>query len=306
MLQTAGGRRVELKVHRCLWSGAHPENSLAAILECYREGVARAEIDVAILADADFLIMHDATLDRTTTGRGRVDATTRREAAHLRLLQDGRPTTERPPLLSEVVEAIRAHPAPTLLELDLVDFRPWPWARVEELVRLVEPVRERIVFGSCADWNLRRLLTVDSSLPVGFNPAYYLDWSPPGAGRDPLPRNEGAYGYLDDHPLALQRLDSVTEYLRDRLRSLVQLVPGAREVHLSLDFFERMLADGLAEAAGIFQGAGLLVDVWTLDAGTPRWQERLARAVGAGVDIVTTNTPRELARHARHQPIGRD
>jgi hypothetical protein len=44
-------RTVQLKVHQCVWSGDLPENSLPSIQECYREHVARAEIDVAILRD---------------------------------------------------------------------------------------------------------------------------------------------------------------------------------------------------------------------------------------------------------------
>jgi hypothetical protein len=54
-----------------------------------------------------------------------------------------------------------------------------------------------------------------------------------------------------------------------------------------------MLADGL-DVSAVVHEAGARIDVWTLDAGTPRWHERLERALGAGVDIVTTNTPREL------------
>jgi hypothetical protein len=42
------------------------------------------------------------------------------------------------------------------------------------------------------------------------------------------------------------------------------------------------------------------IDLWTLDAGTRAWRERLERALDAGTDIVTTNTPRELAM-AGHQ-----
>ena len=41
---------------------------------------------------------------------------------------------------------------------------------------------------------------------------------------------------------------------------------------------------------------GMKLDVWTLDAVTPNWQERLHRAVAAGVDMVTTNTAAELAQ----------
>ncbi len=39
--------------------------------------------------------------------------------------------------------------------------------------------------------------------------------------------------------------------------------------------------------------------LWTLNAGTPRWRERLTRALAAGVDVVTSDTPRTLAAAAR-------
>ena len=63
VIRAPDGRAVFLKVHRCLWSGEQPENSLPAILECYQARVARAEIDIAMLHDADFLVTHDATLE---------------------------------------------------------------------------------------------------------------------------------------------------------------------------------------------------------------------------------------------------
>jgi len=62
--------------------------------------------------------------------------------------------------------------------------------------------------------------------------------------------------------------------------------------------FERMLDDD-AEAAEIVHALGIKLDVWTLDADTPRWRERFARLVNGGVDIVTTNTARELAAAGR-------
>ena len=53
------GRQVQLKVHQCVWSGNSIPNSLAAIQDCYRARVAWAEIDIAMLADEDFLVVHD-------------------------------------------------------------------------------------------------------------------------------------------------------------------------------------------------------------------------------------------------------
>lgn len=203
---------------------------------------------------------------------------------------EGAPTAP----LRDALEIVRASPAPTLLELDMKDTAPWPRRHATELARLIEPVRERVVASGEADWNLRRLLAIDPRVPVGFNPAYYLDWTAEGARRDPLPGPRGAYGYFDAHPLAWRRTGPTAEYLRDRFGGLVGLVPGARELHLRLGFFERMQDDGF-DAAAFLHASGMLVDVWTLDAGTPAWRERLARAVGAGVDLVTTNTPAALA-----------
>lgn len=301
LLIAPDGRTVFLKVHRCLWSGEYPSNSLAAIEECLRAPVARAEIDVGMLADRDFLVTHDDVLDHDTTGQGPVAATTLAQTRDLRFRWRGAVTEHRPPLLSEVVALFRQVPAPTIVELDVKDFDPWPWPRVEELVRLVDPIRDRVVFGGQADWNLRRLLKVDATLPVGFNPFYYLDWVHDDRDMEIVPGVRGAYGYLDRHVLATRRLSSTPDYLRDRLGGLLRLVPGAREAHLRLSFFERMLADGLADVVPLFHAAGYLVDVWTLDAGTPDWEIRLARAVNAGVDLVTTNTPHALFATGRRR-----
>jgi glycerophosphoryl diester phosphodiesterase len=299
VIRTAAGCEVQLKVHRGLWSGDFPENSLPAIEECYREAVARTEIDLHMLRDADFLVLHDPEVDGSTTGTGAVTDLTRQDSQSLRLRFDGGISVERPPLFSEVVALIGAQPYPTLLELDLPAFQPLPWPRAEWLARVVEPVRDRVVFNG-ADWNLRRLLQVDPTLPVSFDPGAYLDWVPEGDPEEPelaLPR--GAYGYLDAHPLARARLTPVADYLADRLGGISRLVPGAREAHVRLSLFERMLDDGVDDAADLFHRQGLLLDVWTLNAGTPRWQERLARVLAAGVDVVTTDTPRALAEAGR-------
>jgi glycerophosphoryl diester phosphodiesterase len=295
VLRAPDGRQVELKIHGCVWSGSYPENSLAAVRECLAAPVARAEVDVNLLRDADFLLTHDSQLDSATTGTGPVREATRAEVAGLRCRWRGQVSEHRPPLLSELVGAMCDQPSSTRLELDAKDFEPWPWPRVEELVRLVEPIRDRIVFGGCADWNLRRLVEVDPAIAVGFTPTFYLDWQPAGSAPDPLPGVVGAYGYLDAHPLAQTRSESTADYLRDRLAALVRLVPGAQELHLRLSLFERMRADGLPEVADALHRAGLKVDVWTLDAGTPDWRSRLERAVTAGVDVVTSNTARILA-----------
>jgi glycerophosphoryl diester phosphodiesterase len=306
VIRTDDGREVQLKVHQCVWSGEYPENSLPAIAECYREHVARAEVDVAILGDTDFLIVHDLDLAKATDGQGRVRETTCRESQRLHLSHAGQITTERPPLLSETLAMIAAEPFPTLLELDLKDWEPWPWPRVEELARLLEPVKDRITFGGVADWNLRRLLHVDPTLPMGFTITQYLDWVPESTTPDSIPGVRGAYGYLDRHPISRERHGPTADYLRDRFTGLLRLVPNVRDLHIRLLAVERMLDDGFTDLPDLVHAQGSLLDVWTLNAETPRWRERLARALAIGADVVTSSTPRDLARAYLRSPFSAD
>jgi glycerophosphoryl diester phosphodiesterase len=253
---------VELKAHRAAWSGRHRENSLAALRECYEERVARVEIDFLINGD-DFVVTHNRP----------------RRGAKL-------------PRLRDALEIVRsAADGPTVLMLDAKGDAPWPAAAVTRLLNVIEPVRDRIFIGSPADWNLRRLRDADPALTLAFDPQYYLTWS---SRTEKLPGRIGAYGYQDTHPLALRRTAPTRDYLRERFETLVGLVPSAREMHLRLAFFERMLGDGF-NAADLLHSVGVLVDVWTIDAGTRAWRERVARAIASGVDIVTTNTPQQIS-----------
>src|SRR2546423_2623665 len=121
VLRAPDGRQVQLKAHACMWSGDFPENSLPAIRECLAAPVARAEIDINVLRDRDFLVTHDSQLDSATTGSGAVRLTTRAEAARLRCRWRGKESDHRPPLLSEVVDLLQSQASPTVLELDAKD-----------------------------------------------------------------------------------------------------------------------------------------------------------------------------------------
>ena len=57
--------------HRADWRHA-PENSLQAIQNCIDMGVDMVEIDVRETKDGELVLMHDRTIDRTTTGQGLV------------------------------------------------------------------------------------------------------------------------------------------------------------------------------------------------------------------------------------------
>lgn len=85
-----------------------PENSIASIQAAIAIGCDMVEVDVRRTRDGRFVLMHDTTLDRTTTGSGRVDEATIAELAELRLLDiDGVPTEHRIPTLEDALEACR-------------------------------------------------------------------------------------------------------------------------------------------------------------------------------------------------------
>jgi glycerophosphoryl diester phosphodiesterase len=64
-------------------STAAPENTLAALVAAWRAGATVAEIDVRMTRDGELILMHDRTLDRTTSGGGPVSASTMAEIGRL-------------------------------------------------------------------------------------------------------------------------------------------------------------------------------------------------------------------------------
>lgn len=64
-------------------SGKAPENTLAALRLAVEHGADMAEIDVRLTADQQLVLMHDATLERTTDGSGILIDHTLRELQRL-------------------------------------------------------------------------------------------------------------------------------------------------------------------------------------------------------------------------------
>ena len=62
--------------HRGDWRD-YPENSIPAIESIIRMGVDVMELDLKLTADSVLVLCHDGTIDRTTTGKGRVSDVTR-------------------------------------------------------------------------------------------------------------------------------------------------------------------------------------------------------------------------------------
>ncbi|WP_286831431.1 MULTISPECIES: glycerophosphodiester phosphodiesterase family protein [Kordiimonas] len=110
--------------HRGAPAPGFAENSIEAMQNALRYGPGLMEVDVAQLADGTLILMHDNTLDRTTTGKGRVAEAVWPDIAPLTLVdQEGRNTGHRVPKLSDV---LRWTTGRAILTLDIktgTDFR---------------------------------------------------------------------------------------------------------------------------------------------------------------------------------------
>ena len=280
---THNGRTSLLVCHMGVLSGRHPRNSFAAIRECFEAGTARIEIDVHSLKGQDYVVFHDLHFDNETTGNGAAGKAT---PDAVRALRYKSAPGARPPLLSEVVDLARGYD--TEMQLDWKDLRLMSDARLRALIDTVAPVREKIIVSSPQDWNLRRLQAADPSFPYGFDPGHYLDYAIEGQSVF-LPRNLGAYGYRDDHPMSFGRAEAVGDYLETRMEMLALQAPAAREYFLAFRLVLQMLDDGF-NVADWLHARGIGANVWTPDFHGPESRRWIERLVDAGIDRITTNT----------------
>ena len=274
-----------------------PPNSLAAIQNCLQAGAAFIEIDVTALADKDYLLVHDAELQVETSGQGPVAESTLEQVRSLAIRHREAITNHPVALLSQVVRAFQDFPGQTRLQIDYKNVIPFPNDEpLYRLVDLIQPLSERVIVSSGADWQLRRLRKIAPWLRLGFDIMWYIDWQQDNPPRDPrqYPKTRGAYGYFDDHILASQRHWSIPQYLADRCESLVALVPDISVFYLEHPLIAQSLRDGFNWAEAL-HAYGILLDAWTMDVTNPIVVESAPLLLKAGVDLFTTNTPKALA-----------
>lgn len=98
---------VLVTAHRCSWRTA-PENSIQALKDCIEMGVDIAEIDLKRSKDNQLIIMHDKTIDRTTTGKGKPEDFTLEELKKFKLkAATGHPTRHTIPTFEEMLLAAK-------------------------------------------------------------------------------------------------------------------------------------------------------------------------------------------------------
>ncbi|PRD46557.1 glycerophosphodiester phosphodiesterase family protein [Sphingobacterium haloxyli] len=116
--------------HRGTMERGLPENSIAAMKEVLKHTPAIFEIDPRLSKDGVAVMVHDATLDRTTTGTGKVADYTWKELKKMRLKdRDGNPTKYRINTLDEMIKWAKGK---TVLNLDKKDL---PLEVTAEIIR---------------------------------------------------------------------------------------------------------------------------------------------------------------------------
>jgi len=125
---------VAIVAHRGMAAG-YPENTLVAFRHSVALGFPVIEVDLRATADGHIVIMHDETVDRTTSGTGEVGRMTLAEVRSLDAGSHAGPqfAGERVPTCQEALEALRGSGATLVL-----DIKQGAALDIERVVRLPE------------------------------------------------------------------------------------------------------------------------------------------------------------------------
>jgi glycerophosphoryl diester phosphodiesterase len=241
-----------------------PENSLLAIRQAIGLGVPLVEVDVHLAADGTLVVIHDATLERTTDGTGAVTALTREALARLRLRgPDGRVTDERLPTLDDVLAVLAPSPADLLLEIKTPGM-PVLYERADGGTRAVAgPRYEGLEARVLAALDARAMMRRTNVLAL--NPAV-LD------ALHSLAPGQAATLIIAEQHVTLAHATSAETLAWAR-------AAGATDVGL-----EHTLVDEAVAAAA--RRGGLRLGAWTVND-----EAEMRRLAALGVDVVTTDRP---------------
>lgn len=156
-----------------------PENSLLAVRHSLEWPVEQVEFDVHASADGEPVVIHDATLDRTTDGSGPVAAMRWAELRRLRLRGTGGETV---PHLADVVGLIAASSQLVRMEIKADgQGRPYP-GLVERCVAVLDAAGQR---GRCVLMSFEAATVAEGTALGGFRDRVLLVESRPLRGMRP-------------------------------------------------------------------------------------------------------------------------
>jgi glycerophosphoryl diester phosphodiesterase len=263
----AGGDHVtRLKWHRLQRSRSDQPFTAPRLLEGLAAG-ASMEVDLRLHADHSFVCLHDATLDRETSGSGPVVQASLEQLRRLTLRSDDGMAGEGVILLEDLAELARGMGAPdAMIQLDLKEAdAALDRQTIENFRRTVACIAGRCILSGC-DWQaVSRLAEAVPTLRRGFDPCA-----------------EDTLEHLRD---GIDCLDFV--------ESTLATAPEAEMIYL--DYRIVLAAEGLGiDLVAPFRAADKAVDAWTLNTDHLGAARSVKRLVALKVDQITTDEPDAL------------
>lgn len=145
-----------------------PENTLPSFSQAIQKGADGVELDAKLTADGHVIVIHDATVDRTTNGNGKVSSFT---LDAIRKLDagtwfDARFAGTQVPLLEEVFETVGRD---RLINIELTNYNTPRDGLTQKVCELIKRRnnQEQIIFSSFFVSNLKIAAQVLPSVPRG-------------------------------------------------------------------------------------------------------------------------------------------
>jgi glycerophosphoryl diester phosphodiesterase len=262
------GHRTWLKWHRARRRASDPVFTGARILEGMRLG-ASVEVDLVVHADRGYAVLHDLSVERETTGNGKVADLSAAELRSFSLRgNDGAPLAERVMLLEDLCALLAKgglH-SDALLQLDYKeDWKVLDPVAIASFGDSVAPVARHMILSSGDAESVRLLTEGVEGLRVGYDPCH-----------------DGA---LD---LLMQTRD-FAGFVRDA----VAASPRADMIYLAYPLV--LEADRLGfDIVAAFHAEGRRIDAYTIQRADAESRPRVARLLELRVDQITTDDPEGL------------
>ncbi|MGE3843176.1 MAG: glycerophosphodiester phosphodiesterase family protein [Vicinamibacterales bacterium] len=156
----ARAQTVDVCAHRGWLEPSQPENSLEQFARTAAAGIPWIEVDLGTSADGTLYLLHDATLERSTSGRGRLRQMRDAQLETVRLRTGDRISNEALPTFAQLLKWAQA--SGTRLLVDLKDGAPESAAALLRQAGLID----RVIFLSFSPESDRRALASDPDVRV--------------------------------------------------------------------------------------------------------------------------------------------
>lgn len=264
------GHRTWIKWHRGRRKASDPVFTGKRIIEAMQLG-ASVEVDLVVHGGAGFAVLHDLTLERETTGRGKVQAKSADDLRRLFLRDnDGHPIDQNVMLLEDLcnlLSRLGAHPD-ALLQLDFKqDLQALNPEVIANFAKCSFPVAKSLILSGGDFDAISVLAEAAPGIATGYDPCY---------GE------------------SLQRLQADGDYMRF-IEEALNTAPDARMIYLDYRIVLHAEDAGVDLIAPV-HASGRRVDAWTINQVSPQTIPQIERLLRLKVDQITTDDPEGLAK----------